>query len=69
MSLQEVRGLDDGVVRRASFEGGDGRKNGGVVDKVLIRGDSKKSLLVGFREGAPLVVVVVGDDKELVGMF
>ena len=33
---------------RASLKRGDSRKNRGVVDKVLVGGDSKKSLLVGF---------------------
>jgi len=64
VGLQEVRGLDGGVVRRGSLKRGDGRENRGMVDEVLVRGDTKKSLLVGFQDGAPLVVVVMGTMKN-----
>jgi len=69
VGLQEVRGLDGGVMWRDSLKRGDGRENGGMVSEVLVHGDTEKSLLVGFRDGAPLVVVVVGDNKKLVGVF
>ena len=66
--LQEVCGLDSGVVWHDSLKRGDGGENGGMIDKVLVRGDSQKSL-VCFRDGAPLVMVVVGDNEILVGVL
>jgi len=41
VGLQEVHGLDGGVMWCTSLKRGDGRENGGMVDKVLVCWDGQ----------------------------